>query len=110
MNKDKMANMILKELEHIDDGERHSPQALLRMLYGAQRRKQLERDPDSDPGVSLRKALARTQREYPYFIAGFDTSFFRITRGTLTPGRASTDSFRAARDPAFRPRRVEAAS
>jgi hypothetical protein len=73
------------------------------MLYSAQRRKQLEKDPKSDPGLSLRKALARTQREYPYFIAGFDTGFFHIAGRRLSAGRGAPDSFRAARDPGFRP-------
>jgi hypothetical protein len=105
MNKDKMANLILEELTHIDDGERHSPQALLRMLYGVQRRKQLEKDADSDRGVSLRKALARTQREYPYFIAGFDASYFQLAGARLSAGRGAPASFRAARDPGFSPAR-----
>jgi hypothetical protein len=98
-----MANRILEELKHIDEGERHSPQALLRMLYGAQRRKQLEKDPRSDPRASLRKALARTQREYPYFIPSFDTSFFHLPQRTLSAGRGAPASFRADRDPGFRP-------
>jgi len=106
MDKDEMSTRIVEELEHIDWGDRHSPQTLLRMLYGAQRRKQLEKNPDTDPGVSLRKALARTQREYPYFIASFDTSYFRLAAGTLASARGARDSFRAARDPGFRPRRV----
>jgi hypothetical protein len=102
-SKDKMANQILDELTHIDEGARHTPQALLRMLYSAQRRKQLEKNPQSDPGTSLRKALARTQREYPYFIASFDTSFFRLHRGRLSAGRGASDAFRLERDPGFRP-------
>jgi hypothetical protein len=110
MNKDKIAAMILEELDHIDDGQRHSPQALLRMLYGALRRKQLEKDPSSDAAVSLRKALARTQREYPYFIPGFDIAYFRIAGGAFSAGRGGGESFRLARDPGFRPRRVQVPS
>jgi hypothetical protein len=117
MNKDKMASKIIDELSHIDEGDRHTPQALLRMLYSAQRRKQLAKDPYSDPGVSLRKALARTQREYPYFIAGFDTTFFHFPARTLSAGRGAPESFRAARDPGFArnrraapPRRIGATS
>jgi hypothetical protein len=110
MNKDKMANRILEELSHIDEGDRRSPQSLLRMLYAALRRKQLQKDPASNPAISLKKALARTQREYPYFIASFDTNYFHMPRGTLSAGRGAPDSFRAARDPAFRPRRMGATS
>ena len=106
MNKDVIGTRIVEEMEHIDWGERHSPQSLLRMLYGAHRKKQLEKNPDADAGVSLRKALARTQREYPYFVASFDQAYFRLSAGTLASGQRSRESFREARDPAFRPRRV----
>jgi hypothetical protein len=106
MNRDAIGTRILEEMEHIDWGERHSPQSLLRMLYGAHRKKQLEKNPDADAGVSLKRALARTQREYPYFIAVFDTAYFRLSAGTLASGLESRESFRAAREPGFRPRRV----
>jgi len=106
MAKDEISTRILHEMEHMELGDRHSPQSLLRMLYGALRRKQLETNLDSDPGVSLRKALARTQREYPYFIAEFDTSFFRVPATTLSAGHGAGDAFREARDPGLRPRRV----
>jgi hypothetical protein len=110
MNKDKMANKIVEELSRIDEGARGTPQALLRMLYAALRRKQLEKYLYADPGVSLRKALARTQREYPYFIASFDTKYFQFPRRSLSAGRGAPASFRAARDPGFRPRRIGATS
>jgi len=106
MPRDEISTRILEEMDHIDWGERHSPQSLLCMLYGALRRKQLEKNIDADPAVSLRKALARTQREYPYFIAGFDTSYFRLAAGTLSAGQGASDAFRAAREPRLRPRRV----
>jgi hypothetical protein len=106
MNRDAIGTRILEEMEHIDWGERHSPQSLLRMLYGAHRKKQLEKNRDADAAVSLRKALARTQREYPYFIASFDATYFRVSAGALASGHASRESFRTARDPGFRPRRL----
>jgi hypothetical protein len=110
MDKDIISTRILEEMEHIEWGDRHSPQSLLRMLYGAHRRKQLEKNLDSDAGTSLRKALARTQREYPYFIASFDASYFRLSTGALASSQVARDAFRAERDPSFRPRRVGAAS
>jgi hypothetical protein len=106
MAKDEISTRILDEMEHIEWGDRHSPQALLRMLYGALRRKQLEKNIDSDPGVSLRKALARTQREYPYFIASFDPTYFRLAPSTLSAGYGAGDGFRSAREPRLRPRRI----
>jgi len=106
MAKDEISTRILDEMEHIEWGDRHSPQLLLRMLFGALRRKQLELNLDADPAVSLRKALARTQREYPYFIASFDAAYFRMAPGALSAGRGATDAFRAAREPRLRPRRV----
>jgi hypothetical protein len=108
MPNDEISNRILEEMDHIDWGDRHSPQLLLRMLYGVLRRKQLEKNLDADPAVSLRKALARTQREYPYFIAGFDTSYFRLAARTLSAGLGATDAFRTTREPRLRPRRVGA--
>jgi hypothetical protein len=107
MARDEISIRILHEMEHMELGDRHSPQSLLRMLYGALRRKQLETNLDSDPGISLRKALARTQREYPYFIAEFDTAFFGIAASTLPAGHGASDAFRAAREPELRPRRIE---
>ena len=106
MAKDEISTRILHEMEHIELGDRHSPQTLLRMLYGALRRKQLEANIDSDPGVSLRKALARTQREYPYFVADFDTAFFGVAATTLSAGHGASDAFRVAREPVLRPRRI----
>jgi hypothetical protein len=106
MAKDEISTRILHEMEHIELGDRHSPQTLLRMLYGALRRKQLEANIDSDPGVSLRKALARTQREYPYFVADFDTAFFGVAATTLSAGHGAGDAFRVAREPGLRPRRI----
>ena len=108
MARDEISTRILHEMEHIEWGERHSPQTLLRMLYSPLRRKQLEANLDSDPGVSLRKALARTQREYPYFVAEFDASFFGVAASTLPAGRGAGDAFRAAREPELRPRRIGA--
>jgi hypothetical protein len=106
MAKDEISTRILHEMEHIELGDRHSPQTLLRMLYGALRRKQLEANIDSHPGVSLRKALARTQREYPYFVADFDTAFFGVAATTLSAGHGASDAFRVAREPGLRPRRI----
>jgi hypothetical protein len=106
MPKDEISTRILDEMEHIEWGDRHSPQALLRMLYGALRRKQLEKNLDSDPGVSLRKALARTQREYPYFIAGFDAKYFRLAASRVSAGRGGPEALRASRG--LRPRRAGA--
>jgi len=107
MARDEISTRILHEMEHMELGDRHSPQTLLRMLYGALRRKQLEANLDSDPGVSLRKALARTQREYPYFVAEFDDSFFGVAATTLPAGHVASEAFRAAREPELRPRRIE---
>lgn len=106
MAKDEISTRILHEMEHMELGDRHSPQALLRMLYSALRRKQLETNLESNPGMSLRKALARIQREYPDFIADFDASFFGLAATTLSAGDDASDAFREAREPGLRPRRV----
>jgi hypothetical protein len=84
-----MDKLILEELEHIPAGEQHSPQNLMRMLYGAQRRKQLARNPDGSPIKSLQKAFAATTKEYPYFAPTFDVSFFAslVARGASHEGR-----------------------
>lgn len=82
MRREDMNRMIDTELAHIPRGEKGSPQNAFRMIYNADRRRDLGQRTDAPRHKALFQAVASVTSHYPSFSPDYDTMFFQREEGS----------------------------